>query len=143
LSFDSKGKGVGLRFYWKMSTHDENWLEIHISTPSDSYSCLVRHYGDVHDFLRFLKISSFGSKPNGLAFGFTEKHLFAIKTDWKSVFHLHETHILSQLENMLLYTMFLRFWKNKPLWFYRKMCVRDENWVKIRISTPWGPYYHV
>jgi hypothetical protein len=41
-----------------------------------------------------------------LAFDFTKKCLFTSKTDQKFVFHLRETHILSQLDISVLYIIF-------------------------------------
>jgi hypothetical protein len=46
-------------------------------------------------FLRFCKVSSFGSNHKGLAFGFNEKCMFAVKTSQKSVFYPHKAHIPS------------------------------------------------
>jgi hypothetical protein len=46
-----------------MFVRDENWPEIHISSPWDPYYCLVRHYGVVYNFFMFWKISSSDSKP--------------------------------------------------------------------------------
>jgi hypothetical protein len=65
LSFSSKAKGVSLRFYRQTYIRDKNWLKIHISSLWDLYFCLARNYGDIQFFLRFWKLSSFGSKPKG------------------------------------------------------------------------------
>jgi hypothetical protein len=51
----------------------------------------------------------------GLAFDFIEKYLFTTKTGQKSVFHLCETCILSQLDITVLYTIFLVFEKYRVL----------------------------
>jgi hypothetical protein len=115
-----------------------------------SYSFLVRHYGVAHKFSGILKKNRvLDQNPNGLAFGFTKKHLFMTKTSRKSIFCPPEAHILAQLDIMVLYTNFLRFQKissfgSKPkvanLLFYWRTFVHDENGPNIYISSRWGLY---
>jgi hypothetical protein len=134
-----------------MSIRDKNLLELHNSTTWVPYCVLVRCFGNVHKFLEVLKkILSFGSNPKWLAFGFTEKCLFVIKIGRKSAFHPREAPILTRLDITVLYIVVWGFWKilsfgQKPkevsFWFYKKMYVCDENWPKICISSPWGPYF--
>jgi hypothetical protein len=81
----------------------------------------------------------------GLAFGFTEKCLFAMKIGQKSIFHSHQAHILSQLDIIVLYTIFLRFKKKYRVsaqnpkglafGFTEKTYVPDKNRLKIHISS--------
>jgi hypothetical protein len=60
-----------LQFYQKMSAHDENCLEICISTPWGPYYISARHFDVVHKFLGVLKIIEFfGSKSKGVSFWF-------------------------------------------------------------------------
>jgi hypothetical protein len=66
LNFSTKPKGANNRFYRQTSVQCENMLKIYISSPWGPYFSLVRHYGDVHNFLRFWKISSFDSKTKGV-----------------------------------------------------------------------------
>jgi hypothetical protein len=47
----------------------------------------------------------------GLAFAFTEKCLLTVKISRKSVFHPHETHILSRIDISVLYNFFRGFEK--------------------------------
>jgi hypothetical protein len=92
---------------------------------------------------------NFGSKPKGLAFGFTKKHLITMRTDQKSIFHPCEILILARLDITVLYTIFLWFWKflsfawelkGFRLRFYLQTSVHSENRSKICISSPWDTY---
>jgi hypothetical protein len=86
---------------------------------------------------------------NGLAFGFTNKHLFIVKMHRKYIFHPSESYILAQLHITVSYTIFLSFWKissfsSKPKAlshrFYWKMSVHSKNKQTISIWSPLGPY---
>jgi hypothetical protein len=99
-SLGSKLKCVSLRFYQKMSVPNENWSEIHISSSWGPYSCSVRFYGGVHYFLRFSKISSFGSKS------ILPKNVCSRWKSQKSIFHPREARILSWLDISILYINF-------------------------------------
>jgi hypothetical protein len=148
-SFVSKPKGVSLRFYKKNRVFTIKIgrksvfhpREAPILTRLDITVLYIVVWG-------FWKILSFGQKPKEVSFWFYKKCMFATKTGRKSVFHLHEAHIFARLDIMVLYTIFLRFWKissfaSKPkgsFWFYRKTSVHDENGSKIHISSLWGPY---
>jgi hypothetical protein len=86
--FASEPKAVLASVLPKTCVHDENMPKIYTLDLWGPYSCLVRHYGVVHNFFRFWKISSVGSKPKWLlAFGFTDKRLFMAKMGQKSIFH--------------------------------------------------------
>jgi hypothetical protein len=61
------------------------------------------------NFRGFEKYIFSAQNSKGFAFGFTNKYLFTVKMDQKSIFYLCETHILSQIDNTVLYTIFLRF----------------------------------
>jgi hypothetical protein len=109
-SFDSKHKAVRLWFYQKMHVRDKNWLKIHIWYLWDPYSCSVRHYGVVHKFFMFSKISSFDSKPKRLAFDFTNNPLFK----WnglKSIFLSLWCPYSCSVRHYDVVHNFLRFWK--------------------------------
>jgi hypothetical protein len=57
-------------------------------------------------FRGFEKYRASGQNSKGLAFGFTEKCLFMVKTSRKYVLHPHEAHILSLLDVSVLYINF-------------------------------------
>jgi hypothetical protein len=96
-----------------MNIRDKNWSEICISSPWDRYSCSVRYYVVVHVFWCFKTYRILSQKPKGLAFGFTEKRMFAVKTSWKFVFHPHEAYNLSRLDASMLY---INFWGFEKYW---------------------------
>jgi hypothetical protein len=96
-----------------MSVHDENGLKI-----SFINKCFVHGENGLKiciNFFRFSKVSSFGSNSKGLAFGFTEKCMFTMKTIWNFVFHPREAHILARTNIIVLYTIFLGFKKYQVL----------------------------
>jgi hypothetical protein len=106
-SFALKPNRVIIWFYQKTSVHDKNDLEIHILFPWGTYSFLVRHFGVVHKFLGFQKISSFGSKPKWVSIWFYQQISIHIENGPnKGVFRPHEAHILARLNIMLLYINF-------------------------------------
>jgi hypothetical protein len=144
LSFAWELKGFRLRFYLQTSVHSENRSKICISSPWDTYSFLVRHYGGVYIFFRFWKISSFDLKSKDVRLWFYQKHLFVMKTGQKSVFHPSEFHILTRLDITVLYTFF-RFWKissfaSKPKGVTEKRLFVAKINQKIRILSSWDPY---
>jgi hypothetical protein len=84
-----------------------------------------------------------------LPFGFTEKHQFATKTDWNSIFFGCDSHILDRLYIIAMYRSFYVFQKNLNfgskskdvgLRYYRKMSICDKNWPKLHISWCWHLY---
>jgi hypothetical protein len=97
-------------FYRKMSFRDKNWSEIRISSPWGSYYCLVRHYGVVHNFLRFWKIPCFGSKPKRLL---PKNFCSWWKLAKNLYFQSHEAHILSRLDLSMLYMSLLLLWDSQ------------------------------
>jgi hypothetical protein len=62
-------------------------------------------------FLGFEKYRASAQKLKGLAFCFTIKCLFTVKTGQKYVFHLHKVYILHQLDASVLYINVYEFWK--------------------------------
>jgi hypothetical protein len=69
---------------------------------------------------------------------------------WKFIFHPHETHILTRLDVIILYTIFLGPEKYRiqaqnlkglvSLWLYQQTYIHNENRPKIRISSSWCLY---
>jgi hypothetical protein len=116
--------------------HDENMLEIHISSPWDSYSVSVRRFGVIHKYLGdFVKYRVLTQKPNGLFFGFTYKQLFTMKMSQHMYFILWCSYFISVRHFSDVYKV-LGVLKNikfslKPqgslaFVFYRKTSARDE-----------------
>jgi hypothetical protein len=57
----------------------------------------------------FQKFQILDQNPKVLSFGFTEKHDFAAKTDWNSVFLGHKSQILDRLHVMVMHISFYEF----------------------------------
>jgi hypothetical protein len=90
-------KGVSFWFYRKSFIHGRSRPKIYILVMLDSDSALVRCYGVVPSFLGVLKNIKFQLKiQRRLAFGFTEKCLFRVKTVQKYVFLDCDGHRLHQ-----------------------------------------------
>jgi hypothetical protein len=100
-------------------------------------------------FWDFKKYRVLAQKPKGLAFRFTDKCSFTVKTGQKSVFYPLKAHVMSQLNISMLYINFLVVLKNiefrlktqgGSLRFYRKTSIRGENKLKNHISSFWDSY---
>jgi hypothetical protein len=93
LNFGSKFKGASLRFYLKMCVCDKNWPKLRISWSWSLYSWSDIHNSHLDKFLHILIFSILAQNPKVLAFAFTEKCLFAVKSNWNSIFLDLEDHI--------------------------------------------------
>jgi hypothetical protein len=97
--FGSKPKGVSVRFYKKylfMTKMDRQ----SVFPPRVAHILSWLYILVLYTNFRGLEKYRFSAQnAKGFGFGFTNKCLFTVKTDQKSIFHLCETHILSQIDN--------------------------------------------
>jgi hypothetical protein len=96
--FSSKSKVISLRFNQKMPVcGKKNWTKLRISWWWWPYFELVIKYCHLYNFLHVLNFLKFWLKIQMLAFNFTKKCQFVIKTNRNSIFIGREAHILNWL----------------------------------------------
>jgi hypothetical protein len=98
---------ISLRFYRKTYVHYKNVLKICISFPWDPYYVSIKLFDVVHKFLGVLKILNIGPKPNEVSLWVYRKMFVRDKkTSEKSIFLVHEGHLLHRLDVNVLYINF-------------------------------------
>jgi hypothetical protein len=141
---------MSLWFYPKTSIYDKNMPKIHIWSPWGLYSSSVRHYSVVHDFLRFWKISIFGSKLKGVSLWFNEK-MFVHYANWPEICNSspwgsysclirHYSVVYNFFEVFKNIDLRLKTQSGYPLVLLTNICLRQKL-AENPISSSWGPYY--